>query len=306
MAQQSSSQGVLVSPLQGRVVAHLDYGLVPDLLAAASVLDTPSHAPEDACQLNMLGDITKEELHDFLGSQSPLSRLNGVSLAPKTATSDPHCVVPPSPAVSVSSLPPSSAGAPPSPSKSASGESVAETVTSPDSPVHEWEDSNSAVSLILAARDVTERPPLADPPEVHPRPHAENLCYKPNAPFDPDHVLRVRLLFDRYGELPHVAFLVEWKTEGAQLTWEWPENLKGVYWSMNQQSASHNHSLHRLHLFDFSAFMEETTDAITAAAWVMKVLLEKSMLYPPAMRLTAGVRNWRYCKKKRHANGKQE
>ncbi|KAI9986870.1 hypothetical protein PInf_025839 [Phytophthora infestans] len=273
MAQQSSSQGVLVSPLQGRVVAHLDYGLVPDLLAAASVLDTPSHAPEDACQLNMLGDITKEELHDFLGSQSPLSRLNGVSLAPKTATSDPHCVVPPSPAVSVSSLPPSSAGAPPSPSKSASGESVAETVTSPDSPVRSAPLVLPAVSSAVATA-------------------ASAAAGRDETPHDSRTLIKTM------------------ETEGAQLTWEWPENLKGVYWSMNQVNAWINWAGYQRQNtypnFKINAFMEETTDAITAAAWVMKVLLEKSMLYPPAMRLTAGVRNWRYCKKKRHANGKQE
>ncbi|KAF4138619.1 hypothetical protein GN958_ATG12194 [Phytophthora infestans] len=89
MVQQSSNQGVRVPPLQGRVVAHLAYGLVPGLLAAAGVLNT-----EDSCQLDMLGDITEKEPHDFLGSQSPMSLLNGVSLAPKTAAAAPHCIVP--------------------------------------------------------------------------------------------------------------------------------------------------------------------------------------------------------------------
>ncbi|KAG1693515.1 hypothetical protein DVH05_023280 [Phytophthora capsici] len=253
---------------EGRVAAELDYGLVSDLLAAASVLDTPSPAPEDDCQLDVLGDITEEGLHEFLGSQSPTSLINDVSLAPKTAASTSRCVTLSSPAVSVRfpSLPPSSVAAPLSPSNSDSGESVVETVIPPDSPVRsapmvasavvatpagrnetppwfadtdqeEWEDPSSAVNLILAAQAVTERPPLADPPEFHPRLHAENLCFKANAPFDPDRVWQVRLLIDRYCELPHVAFLVEWETEGVRLTWEWPENLKGVYWCMNQVNA---------------------------------------------------------------------
>ncbi|KAG1699228.1 hypothetical protein DVH05_014145 [Phytophthora capsici] len=206
MVQQSSIQGVLVPPLQGRVAAELDYGLVPDLLAAASVLDTPSPAPEDDCQLDVLGDITEEELHDFLGSQSPTSLLNDVSLAPEAAASTPWCVTLPSPAVSVRlpSLPPSSVAAPLSPRNSDSAESVAETVISPDSPVRsaplvasavvaapagrdetppwfadadqeEWEDPYSAVNLILAAQDVTERPPLASPSRIPPK----IACRKP-------------------------------------------------------------------------------------------------------------------------------
>eukprot|EP00644_Phytophthora_capsici_P009035 jgi/Phyca11/14191/fgenesh1_pg.PHYCAscaffold_6_\ len=130
MIQQSLNQGVLVPPLQGRVAAELDYGLVPDLLAAASVLDTPSPAPEDDCQLDVLGDITEEELHDFLVSQSPTSLLNDVSLAPETDSSTPRCVALPSPAVSVRSpsLPPSSVAAPLPPRNSDSGEPVAEIV----------------------------------------------------------------------------------------------------------------------------------------------------------------------------------
>ncbi|KAI9986995.1 hypothetical protein PInf_026101 [Phytophthora infestans] len=55
------------------------------------------------------------------------------------------------------------------------------------------------------------RPWLTPPPEFHPRSHAKNRYYKTNAPFDPDQV---------------------W-----QLTWEWPENLKGVYWCMSEVNA---------------------------------------------------------------------
>ncbi|ETP35164.1 hypothetical protein F442_16596 [Phytophthora nicotianae P10297] len=106
-----------------------------------------------------------------------------------------------------------------------------------DADQDKWEDPYSAVNLKLAAQDDTERPPVADPPEFHPISYAENLCYKAKAPFDPDQVWQVCLLIDRYGELPHVAFLVEWETEGVQLTWEWPENLKSVYWCMNQVNA---------------------------------------------------------------------
>ncbi|ETL94005.1 hypothetical protein L917_07959 [Phytophthora nicotianae] len=122
-----------------------------------------------------------------------------------------------------------------------------------DADQDEWEDPYSAVNLKLAAQDDTERPPVADPPEFHPISYAENLCYKANAPFDPDQVWQVRLLIDRYGELPHVAFLVEWETEGVQLTWEWPENLKGVYWCMNQVNAAGSSETNLCFLHSFQA-----------------------------------------------------
>eukprot|EP00644_Phytophthora_capsici_P011928 jgi/Phyca11/15230/fgenesh1_pg.PHYCAscaffold_12_\ len=100
-------------------------------------------APGDDFQLDVLGDITEEELHDFLVSQSPTSLLNYVSLAPETAASTPRCVALPSPAVSVCSpsLPPSSVAAPLPPSNPVAGEPVAETVISPESPVDAWINS---------------------------------------------------------------------------------------------------------------------------------------------------------------------
>eukprot|EP00644_Phytophthora_capsici_P004856 jgi/Phyca11/12611/fgenesh1_pg.PHYCAscaffold_1_\ len=95
-----------------------------------------AQTPDGDCQLDVLGDIT-EVLHDFLGSQSPTLLLNDVSLAPKTDASTPPCVTLPSPSVTVRlpSLSPSSVAAPQSPSNLASGESVAETVISSDSPL---------------------------------------------------------------------------------------------------------------------------------------------------------------------------
>ncbi|KAG6576484.1 uncharacterized protein IUM83_08940 [Phytophthora cinnamomi] len=44
---------------------------------------------------------------------------------------------------------------------------------------------------------------------------------------------------------------------------------------------AHNYNLQRLHLFDFGAVMEATTDEVKAATWAMEVgLLEKAMLCP--------------------------
>ncbi|KAI9992346.1 hypothetical protein PInf_017743 [Phytophthora infestans] len=181
MVQQSSNQGVRVPPLQGRVVAHLAYGLVPGLLAAAGVLNT-----EDSCQLDMLGDITEKEPHDFLGSQSPMSLLNGVS----NSDSDGSVVE------TVISLDPPVRSAPlASPAVSSDVATAASATAGRDETPSwlAWEDPYSAVNLILAAQEVTERPPLADSPEFHPRSHAENLLYKVNAPFDPDQVWKKKL-----------------------------------------------------------------------------------------------------------------
>ncbi|KAF4144472.1 hypothetical protein GN958_ATG06320 [Phytophthora infestans] len=205
----------------------------------------------------------REELHNFLGSQSPTSLLTDVSLAPKTADSAPHCVALLSPAVSVrfSSLPPSSVTAPLSPSNSDLDELVAETVVSPDSPVRsaplvspaessaaattagrdetppwfagadqdEWEDPYSAVNLILAAQHATERPPLADPPpRVPPKITCEEPLLQDQCPVRP-----------RSGLASASSHRSLWRatTRYLQLTWEWPENLKGVYWCMSEVSA---------------------------------------------------------------------
>ncbi|KAG6616652.1 uncharacterized protein IUM83_13056 [Phytophthora cinnamomi] len=88
--------------------------------------------------------------------------------------------------------------------------------------------------MLLEAKEITERLLLPAPPERHPsRPHAKN-CFNADDPYDPEQIWQVRRLIDRYGEPPDVAFLVEWETDDLQLTWEWPGNLEGVYWCMNQ------------------------------------------------------------------------
>ncbi|KAG3111717.1 hypothetical protein PI125_g8877 [Phytophthora idaei] len=102
----------------------------------------------------------------------------------------------------------------------------------------EWEDDNdpdpyAAASLIRASLIITGCPPLPSPPERHPSAGWWNH-YNPEAPVDTEAACAVRKLIDRHGEPPHVAYLVEWNCRPCQLSWEWPENLKHVYWCMNQ------------------------------------------------------------------------
>ncbi|KAG6576411.1 uncharacterized protein IUM83_08939 [Phytophthora cinnamomi] len=54
------------------------------------------------------------------------------------------------------------------------------------------------------------------------------------------------------------------------------------FWKQDKMNAmAHNYNLQRLHLFDFGAVMEATTDEVKAATWAMEVgLLEKAMLCP--------------------------
>ncbi|KAG2806678.1 hypothetical protein PC129_g11436 [Phytophthora cactorum] len=102
----------------------------------------------------------------------------------------------------------------------------------------EWEDGNdpdpyAAANLTRASLTITERPPLPSPPERHPSAGWWNH-YNPEAPVDTEAAYAGRKLIDRHVEPPHVAYLVEWNCRPCQLSWEWAENLKNVYWCMNQ------------------------------------------------------------------------
>ncbi|KAG3242372.1 hypothetical protein PI124_g12769 [Phytophthora idaei] len=77
MVQQVASQRVSVPPLQGRVAADPDFGLVPDLLAAAEYLSPPATTPPVAPAVSDhvdLGGLELDELSEFLpvGSELPL------------------------------------------------------------------------------------------------------------------------------------------------------------------------------------------------------------------------------------------
>ncbi|KAG2898793.1 hypothetical protein PC110_g4833 [Phytophthora cactorum] len=77
MVQQVASQRVSVPPLQGRVAADPDFGLVADLLAAAEYLSPPARTPPVAPAVSVhveLGGVTLDELSEFLpvGSELPL------------------------------------------------------------------------------------------------------------------------------------------------------------------------------------------------------------------------------------------
>ncbi|KAG3131040.1 hypothetical protein PI126_g20231 [Phytophthora idaei] len=238
MVQQVASQRVSVPPLQGRVATDPDFGLVADLLAAAEYLSPPARTPPVASAVPDhvdLGGLTLDELSEFLPVDALLASPS--SSPPSTAVPSP----PVSPAAPVQLLPgtprapaaPSPVASPRAPSlPTESSESAEETDK------EEWEDDDdpypyAAANLIRASLTITGRPPLPSPPERHPSAGWWNH-YNPEAPVDTEATYAVRKLIDRHGEPPHVAYLVEWNCRPCQLSWEWPENLKHVYWCMNQ------------------------------------------------------------------------
>ncbi|KAG2799265.1 hypothetical protein PC113_g20939 [Phytophthora cactorum] len=233
MVQQVASQRVSVPPLQGRVAADPDFGLVADLLAAAEYLSPPARTPPVAPAVSVhveLGGVTLDELSEFLpvGSELPLEhpllriRLHLHPAAPAQLPGTPRAPAAPSPVAS-----------PRAPSLPAES-----TESGEETDKEEWEndddtDPYAAANLIRDSLTIAERPPLPSPPERHPSAGWWNH-YNPEAPVDMEAAYAVRKLIDRHGEPPHVAYLVEWNCRPCQLSWEWPENLKSVYSCMNQ------------------------------------------------------------------------
>ncbi|KAG3137926.1 hypothetical protein PI124_g136 [Phytophthora idaei] len=268
MVQQVASQRVSVPPLQGRVAADPDFGLVADLLAAAEYLSPPARTPPVAPAVSDhvdLGGLTLDELSEFLpvGSELPLeldipwTQQTSPSSSPAQAatsvspdallaspSSSPPSPAVPSPPVSPAALvqlpgtprrpaAPSTVASPRAPSPPAESSEPAE-----ETDKEEWEDDDNpdpyaAANLIRASLTITGRPPLPSPPERHPSAGWWNH-YNPEAPVATKVAYAVRKLIDRHGEPPHVAYLVEWNCRLCQLSWEWPVNLKHVYWCTNQ------------------------------------------------------------------------
>ncbi|OWZ04074.1 hypothetical protein PHMEG_00024090 [Phytophthora megakarya] len=106
-----------------------------------------------------------------------------------------------------------------------------------DEEKEEWEDDDNtdpwaAINLIRASLAITERPPLPPPPKRHPSATWWNH-FNPEAEVDTEADYNIRKLIDRWGKPGYVAYL---------LSWEWPENLKSVYWCIDQSGRCFLHA----------------------------------------------------------------
>ncbi|KAG1712707.1 hypothetical protein DVH05_000447 [Phytophthora capsici] len=94
----------------------------------------------------------------------------------------------------------------------------------------DWYDADA---WLAAADTIMERHDLPDPPQRH-RSALWWNHFKPDACVNPARAYPLKKLIDRWGTPPPVAYLVEWDVKPSQLSWEWPENLRGVDYLMNQ------------------------------------------------------------------------
>jgi hypothetical protein len=75
-----------------------------------------------------------------------------------------------------------------------------------------------------APPNAPERPDLPPAPERHPSRNWRNH-YDPAAPWDYTAEALLRLLIDRWGEAPYLAYLVEWDCKPLQMSWVWASEL---------------------------------------------------------------------------------
>ncbi|EGZ29812.1 hypothetical protein PHYSODRAFT_309974 [Phytophthora sojae] len=177
MVQQVALQEIAVLPLHTRVVAEPDFGLVPDLLAAAGYLSpVMTTAPTSLLETD-LGDLTFTELSDFLpaGVASPRSASASVDPARE----------PSSPAVSP---------------RTGVFASISSSVLLP---------SHVPIEVLPASKPRPDRGSASAS-----GPSASSSATDPRAS-SPRHRRC-------------------WEYKPCQLSWEWPEHLKHVYWCMNQ------------------------------------------------------------------------
>ncbi|GMF53402.1 unnamed protein product [Phytophthora fragariaefolia] len=253
VVRQSSIREPMMLPLQGREVVEPDFGLVPDLLAAATLLSSPSiPAPPPLDNDFDFGGITLHEISELLPAESalPLELNTPCGQDVTIVTSETRLItyssadallaspgsVPPSPPLPEALLP----VAPVSSRALSSANPIPNPVASPRvvPPVtpasnsgdgDAWDsdddtDPYAASNLIRASLTISGRPPLPPPPERHPSAGWSNH-FDPAADVDVDAEYPIRKLIDRWSEPPHVAFLVEWACRPCQLSWEWPDNL---------------------------------------------------------------------------------
>ncbi|OWZ13896.1 hypothetical protein PHMEG_00012710 [Phytophthora megakarya] len=204
MVRQVSHEGISVPALQGRVAAGQDAGLVPSLLAAAAFLSSPE--PSSPTAPLVLLDERPPEAQGHVDID-----LGGLTLDELTEFLPADAALPLDVVVCNRATPHSK---------------------------EEWEDDDDtdhwvAVNLIRASLAITERPPLPSPPKRHLSATWWNH-FNPEAEVDTEADYSIRKLIDWWGEPPHVAYLVEWDIKPCQLSWEWPENLKWVYWCIDQ------------------------------------------------------------------------
>ncbi|KAG3148238.1 hypothetical protein PI126_g12511 [Phytophthora idaei] len=168
MVQQVASQRVSVPPLQGRVAADPDFGLVPDLLAAAEYLSPPATTPPVAPAVSDhvdLGGLELDELSEFLPVASPNSSPPSPAVPSPPVSPAAPVKLPATPRALVAPNPLASPRAPSLPAES--------TEPGEENDKEEWEDDAdpdpyTAVNLTRASLTITERHPLPSPPERHP------------------------------------------------------------------------------------------------------------------------------------------